>query len=79
VTITTVRNTTLTRQTLQAGAAIYVNVTFKAVTFVAGTKSPGFWFDNCAFHSCTFVYDGMEVDYQEWVSLMQRKRRGDDD
>ena len=51
---------------------LYEEVSFYGCTFVADRKTENFGFANCAFHSCTYVYDGMEVDFAEWVTLTRR-------
>lgn len=63
----------ITRQTIQlTGDVEYIDVGFYAVTLVASSKLTSVILGNCAFHNCTFVYDGMEVDFQEWVTLTRR-------
>lgn len=61
----------ITRETLKLSAPVsYQRVAFYAVTFVAYRGMSAVMFDNCAYHSCTFVYDGMEVDFAEWMTLL---------
>lgn len=63
----------ITRQTIQlTGECEYIDVVFYAATLIASSKLKSIILGNCAFHNCTFVYDGMEVDFQEWITLTRR-------
>lgn len=61
---------------LVTGDTMYEEVAFKGSTFIARKETPGFVFINCSFIACTFVYDGMEVAFEEWITLLRRKPDG---
>lgn len=59
------------RETIQLTKdTTFRSVAFYACTFVAYRQRPHLSFEGCHYVNCTFVYDGMEVDFQEWITLI---------